>query len=87
MILCVCVCEFIGIAHNRAIRPCYPSHFMPLALTPPCVCVFIKLRTTAPCGPLSLVITAQGGHMILITKPLIGYDKGDTLSLEVLLKS
>ena len=29
--LCVCVCIYL-IAHNRAIRPCHPSHSMPLAL-------------------------------------------------------
>ena len=30
-VLCVCVCIY-QIAHNRAIRPCHPSHSMPLAL-------------------------------------------------------
>ena len=31
---CVCVCIY-EIAHNRAIRPCHPSHSMPLALILP----------------------------------------------------
>ena len=39
--VCVCVCIYY-IAHNHAIRPCHPSHSMPLALIL-CVCVFIKL--------------------------------------------
>ena len=37
-IVCVCVCVFVciyKIAHNRAIRPCHPSHSMPLALILP----------------------------------------------------
>ena len=32
--VCVCVCIY-QIAHNRAIRPCHPSHSMPLALILP----------------------------------------------------
>ena len=28
----VCVCVYLLIAHNRAIRPCQPCHSMPLAL-------------------------------------------------------
>ena len=49
--VCVCVCIY-QIAHNHAIRPCHPSHSMPLALILPrvcvcvCVCVFIKLHIT-----------------------------------------
>ena len=36
----MCVCVYLLIAHNRAIRPCHPSHYMPLALILPlCVCV------------------------------------------------
>ena len=38
--------------HNRAIRPCHPSHSMPLALR----CVFIKLHITAQSGLVILVI-------------------------------
>ena len=34
--VCMYVCMFIyQIAHNRAIRPCHPSHSMPLALILP----------------------------------------------------
>ena len=37
---CVCVCVFIKLhINNRAIRPCHPSHSMPLALILPSVCV------------------------------------------------
>ena len=58
--------------HNRATRPCHPSHSMPLALILPrgdqwyllrkpvcmcvCVCVFIKLHITTQSGPVILVI-------------------------------
>ena len=41
--VCVCVCVYLLNAHNHAIRPCHPSHSMPLALILPvcvCVCVF-----------------------------------------------
>ena len=44
---------------NHAIRPCHPSHSMPLALILPrgvCVCVFIKLHITAQSGLVILVI-------------------------------
>ena len=33
--VCVCVVCIYKIAHNRAIRPCHPSHSMPLALILP----------------------------------------------------
>ena len=53
-VVCVCVCVCIyKTAHNRAIRPCQPSHSMPLALILPrggsmilvcvCVCVCVYL--------------------------------------------
>ena len=47
--VCVCVCVFIySIAHNRAIRPCHPSHSM-------CICVCIhsiaRDRAIRPCHP------------------------------------
>ena len=51
--LCMCVCIYL-IAHNHAIRPCYPSHSC---------------------------------QWYLIPKPLIGRDKGPTLSPHFLLKS
>ena len=36
VVLCMYVCMYIyEIAHNRAIRPCHPSHSMPLALILP----------------------------------------------------
>ena len=35
--LCVCVCVYYQIAHDGAIRPCHPSHSMPLALILPSV--------------------------------------------------
>ena len=40
MFVCVYVCMYVcmyiyWIAHNRAIRPCHPSHSMPLALVLP----------------------------------------------------
>ena len=50
------------IEHNRAIRPCHPSHSMPPALVLPrvinntCVCVFIQLHITAQSGPVILAI-------------------------------
>ena len=70
--MCVCVCIY-SIAHNRAIRPCHPSHSMPLALILAggdqmcvcvcvCVCVFIKLHKTAKFGPVI------PGHAVLDTK-------------------
>ena len=47
--MCVCVCIYQS-AHNRAIRPCHPSHSMPLALILAredqwylCVCVFFPI--------------------------------------------
>ena len=33
--VCVCACVYLLITQNRAIRPCRPSHSMPLALTLP----------------------------------------------------
>ena len=56
-IWCVCVCIY-EIAYNRAIRPCHPSHFMPLALILPrvcvCVCVFNRSNLSyASFGPQS----------------------------------
>ena len=54
--MCVCVCIY-KIAYGRAIRPCHPSHSMPLALILcVCVCVLIKLHITAQSGPVILVI-------------------------------
>ena len=57
--VCACVCVY-EIAHNRAIRPCHPSHYIPLALIHPrrdvFVCVFIKLHITTQSGPVILVI-------------------------------
>ena len=41
--VCVCVCIY-WIAHNRAIRPCHPSHSMPLALILPRVDQWYLLR-------------------------------------------
>ena len=36
--VCVCVCVRIyRIEHNRAIRPCHPSHYIPLALILPLI--------------------------------------------------
>ena len=43
--------------HNRAIRPCHPSHSMPLAVCMyVCMYVFIKLHITTQSGPVILVI-------------------------------
>ena len=59
--VCVCVCIY-EIAHNPAIRPCHPSHSMPLIILVTktsvcvCVCVFMKLHITAQTGPVILVI-------------------------------
>ena len=46
IILLVCVCNG-SIVYNRAIRPCHPSHSMPLKLV--CVCVVLCL-IDARCG-------------------------------------
>ena len=40
VILCVCVFIY-QIAHNRAIRACHPSHYMPLAYVCVCVLMFV----------------------------------------------
>ena len=63
--VCVCVCIY-QIAHNRAIRPCHPSHSMPLALILPrgdnvCMCTYI----TAQFGPVILVITCHS-HCVCV---------------------
>ena len=62
-----------------------------------CLCVFTKLHITAQSGlvtlfksmPLALLLPRGviiKGSIILIRKPLIRCDKGDTLSLQFLLK-
>ena len=44
MYVCMYVCMYIYlIAHNRAIRPCHPSHSMPLASILPCMYVCIVI--------------------------------------------
>ena len=62
--VCVCLCMYY-IAHNRAIRPCYPSHHMPGV----CVCVCISeithnraIRPCHPCYsmPLALILPRGG---------------------------
>ena len=61
--VCKCVCIY-QIAHNRAIRPCHPSHYMPLALT--CACVFIELDITAQSGPIILVILCHSHFRVCV---------------------
>ena len=51
--------------HNRAIRPCHPSHSMPLALILPRVCVCMSVCMYV-CIFIKLHITAQSGLVILV---------------------
>ena len=62
------------IAHNGAIRPCHPSHSMPLALillcVYVCVCVLIELLTTAQFGPIfHLVYKTPVGFLAFLCPP------------------